>query len=425
MKIGLGIGVCRAAYGAGSPAVDEGLRQFVLYGQSLSIGSDPDGGTVLSSTSATHYMLDAGVRAHIDQLALSANVNSPIDPAGCLALAPLGEAVSTNDPVFGETMASGIGAQLATRHVFTSTGRGAYTIESLSRDGGNIYVDQNHFANTHAAMIYASDLAAGNGWTYSIPAFGWKHGEANAVNGTTRATYRAALVTMRDDLRQAAEAAAHIDASAIPMLTDQLAYRHDLYNTGTGDSATGYGSIAVAAIQAHRAGDIVCVGPTYDAEFTAVNDVHFASRGYRNHGERWGRALATIEGGGTYHPCHITAASRSGTTITLTVHVPVAPLVKDTATFAARALANDGFTYTGANITAVTITDDGTGDNTATIEITLDAAAGGVLRYAYENAGTDIRNLVGGHIRDSASDVTAYDGTAQPNWLCTDEWTVA
>jgi len=400
------------------------LRHFLLYGQSLSIGSDPNGGSVLSAPNPAHKMLATGTRPHIDQLAANANLNAPIDPVPLLPLVDLAEQVAAQSPDFGETMCSGIAAHLTGAHAFTSTGRGAYRIDQLSRDGNGLPGDQNHFHNTHAAMLYVSDGAMDQGLTYDIPAFGWKQGEADAAAGTTRSAYRAAVRAVRDQLRAHGAAAGHADTSAVPFITDQLAFRADIATSGTGDSATGYGSIGVAMIDLHRAGDVICVGPTYDAGFIDVRDVHFSSAGYRNHGERWGRVLAAIEAGQTWDPCHITAASRAGTTITLSVHVPVAPLVKDAVTFADRTLVNDGFDYDGANITSVTITDDGTATGTATIQITLDADAPGVLRVAYENAVVDQRNLVGSHFRDSDPAVTLNDGTAQPNWLCTDEWSL-
>lgn len=412
------------ATGVQATVPDTALRHFVLYGQSLSIGSSPGGASVVSSPDPDHRMLPAGVRAHIDQLALGANENAPIDPAGCLTLVDLAEQVSSPDTNFGETMASGIAARLDGRHAFTSTGRGATAVEGLSRTAAGSITDQSHYHNTYAAMLYVSDAAEDNGWDYTIPAIGWKHGEANAVNGTTRSSYKTEALALFGDLRGDALAAAHFDASAVPVLTDQLSYRQDPYHSGTGDTATGYGAISVAIIEMHRAGDVICVGPSFDAEYVDVGDVHMTSQGYRNHGERWGVALAAIEAGSGWNPCHITAAVRSGTTITLTVHVPAAPLVKDTATFADRLFANDGFDYSGANITSVTITDDGSGDNTATIEITLDADAGGVLRFAYENARNNNWNTVGGHIRDSATETTA-SGKNLWNWLCTDEWSLA
>jgi hypothetical protein len=109
------------------------------------------------------------------------------------------------------------------------------------------------------------------------------------------------------------------------------------------------------------------------------------------------------------------------------VHVPVAPLVIDTTLVAS--IANSGFTYSGANITNVSITDTGAGDNTATIEITIDADAGGTLGYAYQNNAVDVR--IGptagprGNIRDSDPFETLNDSTAIPNWLCVDQWVVA
>jgi len=88
-------------------------------------------------------------------------------------------------------------------------------------------------------------------------------------------------------------------------------------------------------------------------------------------------------------------------------------------------LTDDGFAYSGAGIMGVAITDDGTATGTATIAITLDADAPGTLRFAYENSALNVRNEIGGHIRDSATETTLNSGRPLWNWLCTDEWEIA
>lgn len=396
----------------GGTAVPTTLDHVVMYGQSLSLGTAAGGtGSVISSASATHKMFSAGVRVHYDQIAAAGNVNTPVDPDGAASLTALEEQISSQDATLAETLSSGMGVHLTNPTLFSSTGRGAYDIALLLRDTPTNYV---HFINTYAAMLYGSLRAEELGRQYN-PVFAWKHGEADGNANTTRAAYRSMLLELLGDLRGYAQFAAHVDASAAPMLTDQIAFRHDTHT---------YGEIAVAVIDMHRAGELICVGPTYDVPFTASNNVHFTSAGYRIQGERWGKVLSSVLDGSGWDPCHITGVSRSGSTLTVSVHVPVGDLVKDTTTFASRSLANDGFNYSGANITGVAIT--GQVDRTATIEISLDASSGGTLRCAYENATTaDFRNEVGSHFRDSNPDVTEYGSHPLYNWLCTDSWVVA
>lgn len=93
------------------------------------------------------------------------------------------------------------------------------------------------------------------------------------------------------------------------------------------------------------------------------------------------------------------------------------------------AAGNGGFEYSGANITSGVVVDDGVGTGVGQVELTLDAAAGGTLSYAYNNAEVDVR--IGptagprGNIRDSDPLVTENDGTPMYNWLCVDVWEVA
>ena len=416
MNLGNNLGINCLRLAASAPTADVALRHIPIYGQSLSIGSvgaNPGTAAVISAASTKDYMFSAGVRAHLDQLAPASNENSPIDPAGLQSIVALAEVVSTFDGNYGETVASGIGANTTGRCLFSATGRGAYEIAELSRDAGGIITDQNHWINTHAAILYGRRAAEDNGWTYEIPCFLWMQGSADATALTTRADYEAAELSLRNDWRAMASAAGQIDASAVPMVTEQPAYRSDPQNTGTGATATGYGSIAVAKINNHRAGVTVCAGPRYPYEFVNSGDLHMTSQGYRDFGAGpLAKAIQTIRDGGTWHPTHINGApTRSGTTITVPVYVPTPPLAFDTSL--GFGLADRGFDYSGANITAVTITDDGSGDNAGEITITIDAAAGGVLRCGYENAATTSNNEVGTEIRDS-----------NDNWLCTDEWSV-
>lgn len=336
------------------------------------------------------------------------------------SLATLAEQLNPNDSDFGETFASGIAARLNSMSLFSATGRGAYSVGWLSRmptSGGQ--VDTWHFGNTYATVVEGSQLALSAGLTYSVPCIVFKQGEADAAASTTKAAWKTAVEQLIDDFRSHLKWAGLVDTSSLYMIVDQQAYQQ---------TGTTYADIALAAIELHRetSGKIICAGPTYVEEFTAVNDVHMTSNGYRNYGERLGRVIAA---GVTWNPCYITGVSRSGTTITVTVHVPAPPLVDDTSEAIVTAIANSGFTYSGATITGVSITDTDVGDNTATIEITIDSSAGGTLGYADANNAVNMR--VGptagprGTIRDSESAVTQNDNTPLYNWLCNDRWTVA
>jgi hypothetical protein len=409
--------------GGGSPPAST-LTVYPIYGQSLSLGSDPvNGASVISSADASNNQFVAGVRVHLDTQGVS-NENTPVDPDSMASLTTLEEQINpnTSDPDrlnFGETFASGMALHITTDNgLFVSTGRGAYTAAKLSRDGDNVFVDLNHYQNTYAGVLHGQLLAAAAEQSYAVGPVVFKQGEADGSANTSKTDWKNEVQGIRDDLARDLGYASLTDTSDLKMIIDQQAFSR---------SGFAYGDIAVAAIELHRADvGVICAGPTYTETFAAVNDVHLTSQGYRNYGERLGNVVEQINATGDFDPCHITGVSRSTTTITVTVHVPTPPLTTDTTLVAS--IADSGFTYSGATITDVSITDDGTGDNIGIIEITIDADAGGDLGFAYNN-GTDQRigPTLGsrGNIRDSATPVRQSDGVRLYNWLCVDEWVVA
>lgn len=402
-----------AGAGGGAPA-DPAVYHVVLYGQSLANGTDPDGASVLTADPVTgHYMPNGGVRFHYDT-PLIANVNTYAASSQFASLATLEEQLDPNDADLGETFAAGMALNMTSKGLFTSTARNAFKVSELNRTAAY------HFPNTQFAVQAARDLCDAAELPYSVGLVLWKQGEADGAVNTSKATYKSAMITLRQDLENAFDVANMADVGTLPLVMDQLAI-----------SATGsvsYHDIAVAAIELHReTAGFYCAGPTYQCSYTAINDVHFTSVGYRNYGEKLGQVAQSIIDGDGWEPCHITGVSRSGTTITVNVHVPFPPLVVDTTLVASKT--DKGFTYTGATITDVTITDDGTTDNAGVITITINSGAGGTLGYAYRNY--DTSGYVGpvsgarGNIRDSDPFVTQYDGSAYPNWLCVDAWSVA
>jgi hypothetical protein len=402
----------RSGSGSGSST---NLKHAVIYGQSLALGTDPDGASIITTSPVTgHFQFNGGIRPVYDRTG-ETNVNTTIYPGQITSLVTLQEANSATDPtIIRESFASGMALRMTSAGMFSSTARGAFTIANLSRTAAN------HFPNTVTAVLAAKDLCDAAGYGYEVGAVIWKHGEADAAAGTTRSAYKSSLTTLRQDLENYFDVAALGSVGTLKMLIDQQAMSA---STGT------WAEIAVAAIELHRAGGgFYCAGPTYHLIFTGANDVHLTSISTRNYGEKLGLIYQRLLNGQGWNPCHITGTpTRVGSTITVPIHVPVPPLTVDTTLVASAA--NRGFSYSGANITSVTITDDGTGDNAGVITIELDAAAGGTLRVAYNNYVTDgyIGPTFGSrsNIRDSDPAVTLYDGTPLYNWLCNDQWVVA
>lgn len=404
LSLNLGLGLSGPAGGATANS----LVFVPMYGQSLALGNDPDGASVITTSPVSgHYMFNGGVRAHYDTSAI-ANVNTYVDGAQMATLSALQEQVNPDTSVYGETFAAGMALNMTSNGIFVSMARAAYNILDLTPLNSTV-TGFIHFSNLAGAAQRARDICDGEGTTMTVGPVLFKHGEADGAAGTTKANYKTRLLALQQETEDMLDVANKASVGTLPFICDQQAL---------GQTGLTYGEIAVAVVELHRSNPtrIVCAGPTYHLEYTAVNDVHMTSNGYRNYGEKLGQVYQAVLDGG-WNPCHITGVSRSGTTITVSVHVPTAPLVKDTTLVAS--VTNDGFTYSGANITGVSITDVGTSGGTATIEITIDAAAGGTLSYAYQNNAVNQR--IGptagprGNIRDSDPFTTTNDSTAIPN----------
>jgi hypothetical protein len=379
-------------------------------------GAYTSGGTAARTlVSGTHKMFVGGVRPGYDhRLTVAGNVNNYVKQSTQLAsLVGLRERASPLDTTCGETFAYGMGLNITPECVFYSMGRGAYTAIQLQMDDA---LGLPHFSNLYAGAKEARNLLVANGKTVSatVPMI-YKQGESDTA--TTAADWKTRVQAIRSDSEKAFKHAMLADVT-VKMVLDQLALQNH---------AQSQGDLAVAAVEMHRdVANVFCAGPTYWCAFRSVTDVHFTQAMYRKYGEHLGRVVNTLIETGDWQPCHITGVSRSGTTITVNVNVPEGALTTDTTNVSS--ITNSGFTYSGATITGVSITDDGSTDGNGIITITINAAAGGTLSYAYEN-GTSGQGgpTIGsrGNIRDSSTFVTTYDSTPIYNWLCNDQWVVA
>jgi hypothetical protein len=379
-------------------------------------GAYTSGGTAARTlVSGTHKMFVGGVRPGYDhRLTVAGNVNNYVKQSTQLAsLVGLRERVSPLDTTCGETFAYGMGLHITPECFFYAMGRGAYTALQLQYDSTD---GHPHFSNLYAGAKEARNLLVAGGKTVSttVPMI-YKQGESDTA--TSKADWKTRVQAIRSDAEKGFKHAMLADVT-VKMIVDQMSLQNH---------AQSQGDLAVASIEMHRdVANIFCAGPTYWCSFRANNDVHFTQIMYRRYGEHLGRIVNALIETGDWQPCHITGVSRSGTTITVNVKVPEGALTTDTTNVSS--ITNSGFTYSGATITGVSITDDGSTDGNGIITITINAAAGGTLSYAYEN-GTSGQGgpTIGsrGNIRDSSTFVTTYDSTPIYNWLCNDQWVVA
>jgi len=392
-----------------------------FYGQSLTLGTDVTAAALITGAAVSgSFMANGGVRVHYDEPGRT-NPNQPMEGTQFTSLVALQEQVNPNDSQMQETFASGLATRSSYDLVATVTGRGAYTIDQLRPIDGED-TGWFHFANTLSAIEHSKRLTEDAGETYGLGPMIFIQGAADALNNTAPADWKTGILALHQEFVDCIPAQTGIEMPFNwKMIIDQQ---------GMGQNSTTYAELAVAAIELHREhpDKFACVGPRYPlAHCNSGADVHLLSNTSRNYGEKIKEAFDAVVAAIGWDPCHITDVQRSGTTITVTVHVPVPPLVFDTSLITA--IDNHGFNHTVASITNVDITDDGTGTNTGTIEIELDAAVSGDLEYAYHNNTINVRagpvNGPRGTVRDSSAFTTTNDSTAMPNFLCVDKWTVA
>jgi hypothetical protein len=164
---------------------------------------------------------------------------------------------------------------------------------------------------------------------------------------------------------------------------------------------------------------ILCVGPKYHLP-TSADGVHLTNASSRRLGSYHGRMIARHKNGQTSLPLHCVSASRSGAVITLAMHVPVGPLVLDTA--AVSNPGNYGFSWsqTGGTFRSIQSVEVN-GNNVA---VTLDGDPGELSASSISIAMNGLVGDKGGPtsgpracLRDSATDLDSA-GVAMPNWAC-------
>ena len=383
----------------GSALVSSNIRNLISHsGQSLSLGSVGGSGTpsVVSTDSYSNALMadPGGTRPRIDDSRITVDSEN-VFADRFASLTTLAESVNSN---FGETYNLGIASrnsEIKTLH--TGIGRGAQTISNLSL--GSFY-----FTDLMIALNRSKKRVDESGEEFAWPIHWWAQGEADTVAQTDYATYKSSLLQYYNDLVDFGNA--QLNGTYSPsFVTYQVGNPYvssGVSNYGPQDALLDFGLEQSFAF---------CVGPQYylDYEDTA----HLTSLNYRIFGEQMGKVINRILDGDDWKPLYWTNVSRTGTTITITYNVPSGSLAIDTT------IVSDpgdyGFEYSGANITNVSIA------SANTIEITIDASAGGTLDYARTATNTNnIGRTFGprGNIRDTDTATAIHDGSNLYNWAC-------
>ena len=392
--------------GSGSGGASNIRSLYSRSGQSLSLGSVGGSGTpsVVSSgtISGAKMVSPGGTRPRIDDTRIAVDSENVFaDRFG--SLVNLAEAVFSN---FGETYSSGVASRLtANNTVHTGIGRGAQTIAQLS-------LGSRFFTDLMIALNETKQLVEADSEVFDWKGHWWAQGEADVVGNTNYATYRAALVQYFADLKTYGNA--QLDGNFSPKFVT-----YQVSNPYVSNGVQNWGPIDALLDVGLNETDMFCAGPWYWLEYE--DTAHLESLWYRRGGEMIGKVMHAAVNGTNWKPLYWTDATRSGSTITVTYDVPVGNLVKDTSGTYVTDPGDAGFEYSGANISSVTVT------SATTLDIALDASAGGTLGYARQETSNNVgpANGARGIIRDSDTATAVHDSHPLYNWACHQEEVVS
>jgi len=248
-------------------------------------------------------------------------LSEPIRPVVPLADYP--SAYPAN--IFGETphtfMANQISALFSTsdggeyQTVHSVVGESGQGIRAISKGAPDTGRTGRAYAATLFEVSAIKRLATAAGKTYGVGAIVFTHGEQDATSATYASAVHQLWADYNTDLRGITG-----QATTIPMLLTQ---QHS--------APFGAGSAAQSTLDQWRLGvtypgDIVCVGPKYQYQYT-TDGRHLVTHEYDRLGEKYGQVYyEKIVLGRDWQPLQPKSATRNGTTIAIDFNVPVGPL---------------------------------------------------------------------------------------------------
>jgi hypothetical protein len=415
---------------------------IVGTGQSLSVGATAP---AASKTQPFHNLKLSLGAASVGTPTDHAPPYNADDPA--LSMVPLVEPIRTPGTVYpaayptniaGETPHTAMANQITALYQ-ADTGGDFVSVHSVVGESGQLMsvIDktatpaadgkggtQGHaYAATLFEAAAISRLAKAAGKTYGVGAIVLTHGESDCCG----VGYEAAMFQMYKDYN-----------ADIPPLTGQTSkiilmtsQQHSVPgNTDANDpNAVAASTLDEWMVGLDHPGDIICTGPKYQYPY-ATDHVHLNAAGYDRLGEKTAEVYyEKVVLGHDWQPLQplsLTAATRSGTTVTVKFHVPVAPLAWDDTLPAPHQSAHvewkngKGFEVEDYVGNAVTINSVEIQGDSVVITCAADPGAGGYVRYAWkqDGIGSQTGTALGriGHLRDSDPFVGYGTKAAQPNY---------
>lgn len=416
-KPGIGANTLLGGYpgfGLLAPAAPKVLHVWIGLGQSLMVGAEAATSRVtLSQPWPDDALMFAGASIMDVRLGVATQLVGgalPLDPDTLTGFQTHIAKVGVGSGDRGETPMEGFAKRLTTlarqmgiqyRMLSFTAAMGASSYNDIKK-GTQIY------ANMLLALTKAKALAEARGWRIMVDGFIVKHGESDGAGSG----YAGHVAEWYAD--------ANTDVKAITGQTADTHFFFHMPSSAWSGKDAMQGMVAAQTSNIHIAGSDYAFLDAYSPDFS-----HMLGPGYHLGGEMLAMAVRdTLWKPTPTKTCvQMTAASRSGTAVTLTYDVPVGPLAIDTTNMSDPG--QKGFQFfagsTEIAITNVAVTDNGTSDNVGTIVLTLASApVSGAERVEYaqklQSDPRTLANVLRGNVRDSAPETSQYDGRRLYRW---------
>jgi hypothetical protein len=369
--------------------------QFILYGQSLSMGWEAPRALTTTPIDGNYMLGDSPLMIYSNQLPV-------LSPLKAVRWWDGGE-----EPIVScvNVFSSLYRANVDTNHDFIgmSGGMGGQSIERLSKECTN---GENYYTSTFTKILDNTLAATNRSDVIFCPAIFYMQGEHNQANwalgdglGMTPGTsatrdkdeYKQLLLQLKNNMQ--ADIMEKYGQTQKPLFF--------IYQTsGAWIIYSKDEPIPTAQYEfANENDDVILLNPPY-----AMPDYgggHLSTNGYRWYGEIMGKiAYDVLVDHKDYHPVYPLNTAINGTDITITYHVPTPPLVLDTCT--TDAATNYGFVVYKNNLQATIQSVEVHNDNQ--IVIRCAETLTGTVEVAY--AGKDSRGT--GNLRDSYDYTSKY-----------------
>lgn len=386
----------RAMGGASAPPVPPSLL-FLIAGQSNGVGSDT---RVLTTTpSARHKRFTPGVRTQ---------------GGGLSPLIGLYEQADSFGGSGGETLASSFAG-----HLDTLTSESDRVLMACHALSGGFLTQINKGTTPYSYGLAQMTAAVAASPDIEVGGVLFVHGESDTQSNSL--TYPANLTTLQGDYDTDSKAATGQAAEVVMYCLQNPAYPPGS-TSATGTNKNGSCQLTYLSRAVSNPSEFVCVGPAYWFQWL-TDGLHYRAEYQRVLGAMMAKFVKRKRAAETSLPLYPTAAVRTGTSVVVTFHVPVSPIVwrmdlyQNTTSGNTNQVHGFGFyddSGTPPAVTAVSIT--------ATNQVTLTLASvptgtqgSQEIRIAHSTSQSSGNG--GCPLADSDTDVDEF-GTPLPNFCC-------